>query len=162
MVSLPGDARWRELSGYADPAAYAPAVAREVEAAASRPVARPRPVIARDEQWRMLLDALADEGTVRETGPGRIEVDIDGDVVVVVVTPDEWERVLAGQADVSIYISGLLGPRDPDDRFVVYYKDHLVRSTREERPPVRGRALERELAELHAREPGRYGWVAEP
>jgi len=169
-VRVPFDRYWRRLSGYEKPAAYAPAVAREVEHAAgsqfqqhrSGPGKAPR-LPSRQEQWRLLLDALADEGTVREIGPGRLEVAVrDDDVVTVVVSPDEWEHVLAaldgGDIGPGIYVAELIGPRDEDERFVVFYKGGLVRSTREELPPVRGRAHERELAELRAQHPDGLYW----
>ena len=183
-VRLTFDEQWRRLSGYEAPAAYAPAVAQKVELAAHEQVERhrsgtgsrrmggARPVLpSRDEQWRMLLDALSGEGAVREVGPGRVEVDIrddqdqpSGDIVTVVVSPEEWERVLAERAggDVDLYVAELLGPRDDDERFVVCYDGDLARSTREELPPVRGRAFERKLAEArrqHPHSPG--GWFAD-
>jgi len=177
-VRLPFDARWRRLSGYEDPAAYAPAVARQVEKAArahverhrtgadrARPSGAERPLPSRDTQWQMLLDALNAEGiAVREIGPGRVEVDMgagndakSSEVVTVVVSPDEWERVVAERSggDVDLYVAELLGPRGEDERFVVLYDGDLVRSTREDLPPVRGRAFERKIAQARREHPGR-------
>jgi hypothetical protein len=178
-LRLPFDAEWRELSGYVDPAGYAPVVAHEVGIAAakhverhrSRPadplrVDRARPLPSREAQWQILLGALRDEGTVREGASGRIELHCSGGVVVtVVVSPDQWERVLVDHAwgDVDMYFSELLGPRQEDETYVVFFKGDLVRSTREKLPPVRGRALERRLAEARAKHPdAQFGWFAYP
>jgi hypothetical protein len=161
-VRVPFDRRWRRLSGYETPEAYAPEVARQVQRAAarlSRAATRPP---SRQVQWQLLLDALAEEGTVRELGPGRIEVVArDGDVVTVVVSPDEWEQVLAwlDAADVGLYVAELIGPRDEDERFVVCYQGELVCSTREELPPVRGRAHERARAEALVEHPDGLYWT---
>ena len=166
-LRLAFDAEWRELSGYDDPAAYAPVVASEVWWAASRQVERhrrgpadlregderrlamPRP----EAQWQIFRAALRDLGAVREVAPGRIEVHgPEGAVVTVVVTPGQWEQVLADHVggDVDLYFADLLGPRQDDETFLVFYNGDLFRSTREKLPPVRGRALEREIAEVQA------------
>jgi hypothetical protein len=171
-VLLPLDARWRELGGYEDPAAYAPVVAREVETAARlhverhrSGVPRERPALpGREEQWQLLLDALRGEGEVREVALGRIELRVGDEVLItVVVSADEWERVLAEHAfgDVEMYIGELLGPRDEDETFLVFYRGDLVRSVREELPPVRGRAFERRIARFRAEHPdAEFGWFA--
>lgn len=179
-LRLAFDAEWRELSGYEDPAAYAPVVAREVWSAAGRQVERhrrghaelregderrlamPRP----DAQWQILLAALSDEGAVREVAPGRIEVHgPEGAVVTVVVTPHQWEQVLADHVggDVDLYFADLLGPRQDDETFLVFYNGDLFRSTREKLPPVRGRALDREIAQAQAADGvAQVGWHAHP
>jgi len=169
-VRVPFDRNWRRLCGYETPAAYAPEVARAVERASYRQLARLRPdagkvrrLPSRPAQWRLLLDALAEEGTVREVAPGRIEVAWrDGDVVTVVVSPDDWEGVLSTlhDGDVWLYLVELIGPRDEDERFVVCYQGELVRSTREELPPVRGRARERFLEQALLDHPEGLGWTA--
>jgi hypothetical protein len=183
-VHLPFDKRWRRLSGYEVPAAYAPTIAQKVELAAYEMVERHRSgahgrgqmagtssvLSSRDEQWRLLLEALSVEGTVRELGPGRVELDMhdaedqpSGDLVTVVVSPEQWEHVLAERAggDVDLYVAELLGPRDDDERFVVCYDGDLARSTREELPPVRGRARERKLAQARTKHPdSQGGWFA--
>ena len=177
---VPFDAEWRELSGYAEPAAYAPVVACEVEIAARHHVERHRrrpveplggdqgrPVLPpREAQWQILLGALGDEGSVREVAPGRVELQVSGGAVVtVVVSPDQWERVLAGPAwgEVGLYFAELLGPRQEDEQFVVFYNGALARSTREKLPPVRGRAFERLMAQARADDPDAlFGWYAHP
>lgn len=101
---------------------------------------------APDAHWQILLAALSDEGAVREVAPGRIEVHgPEGAVVTVVVTPGQWEQVLADHVggDVDLYFAELLGPRQDDETFLVFYNGNLSRSIREKLPPVRGRALER-------------------
>jgi hypothetical protein len=117
------------------------------------------------------LDGLAAEaGPAVEVSPGRIEVriaessdrvDADRQVVTVIVTPDKWEDVLAahGSRNVEMYVAELLGPRDPDEHFVVFYRGELVRSIREELPPVRGTARARRFA---AEGPGGWYAVARP
>ena len=177
---VPFDAEWRELSGYAEPAAYAPVVAGEIEIAARHHVERhrrrpadplvgdqDRPVLPpRDAQWQIFLGALGDEGAVREVADGRIELQVSGgSVVTVVVSPDQWERVLAGPAwgEVGLYFAELFGSRQEDEEFVVFYNGALARSTREKLPPVRGRAFERMMAEARADDPdAQFGWYAHP
>jgi hypothetical protein len=185
VARVPFERTWRQLSGYTSPAEYAPYVAREVERAATLHVQRHRGaprsstgresarwlVPARDVQWRLLLDGLAAEGgpTV-EVSPGRIEVriaDSDGcveagsPVVTVILTADQWEDVLMerGSGQVDMYVAELLGPRDSDELFVVFYRGDLVRSIREELPPVRGRARARRFA---AQGPGGWFTAARP
>jgi len=179
-LRLPFDAEWRELCGYVDPAGYAPVVAREVQSAAGRHVERYRRRVAdplgvdrgrpalpsREAQWQILLGALKDEGTVRQVAPGRIELhDSGGSVVTVLVSPDQWERVLFDHAwgDVDLYLADLLGPRQEDETFVVFYNGDLARSTREKLPPVRGRAFDRKVAEARDKHPdAQFGWYAYP
>lgn len=114
----------------------------------------------------MLLDALSTHGVVHEVAPGRIEVDDGtGDVLTVVVRPDQWARELQEEepADVDLYIAELVGPRDEDETFVVFHDGRLARSTREELPPVAGQAFARELAAIReARPEARLGWYAFP
>jgi hypothetical protein len=151
---VPLDAEWRRLSGYADPAAYAPAVARRVESAAHtlvaqhRSGARPRSIEDLPDaaaRWQVLLDGLAGEGAVREVGPGRLELALDwGDggrwTVTVLVTAHEWDRVLLRhhlELAPQDYFMDLIGPLDPDHQpFIVFWEDDLVASSRAELPPV--------------------------
>lgn len=178
-VRLPFDAQWRELSGYLEPAAYAPAVAREVEVAAYRHVERhrvhpvgppgsdqgPAVVVSREAQWQILLDALRHQGPVREVAPGRLELDHSGVVVAVAISADQWERVLTDHArgDVDLYVAELLGPREEDETFVVFYNGDLARSTREQLPPVRSRVWERMIQQAHAGDlDAQLGWVESP
>jgi hypothetical protein len=185
VARMPFEREWRRLSGYESPTDYAPYVAREAESAATSHVERHRvaasasPAIesargrlpARDVQWGLLLSALATEGgPAVEVSPGRIEVrladcddstDADSPGVTVIVSPDEWADVLAahGWRHVEMYVAELLGPRDPDEHFVVFYRGDLVRSIREELPPVRGRARAGRLGEER---PGGWFAVAKP
>jgi hypothetical protein len=185
VTRVPFEREWRRLSGYESAVDYAPYVAHEAESAASSHVERHRaaasasPAVesargrlpAREVQWRLLLSALAAEGGPPvEVSPGRIEVrlgdtdhpsDADSPVVTVIVTPDEWADVLAahGWRQVEMYVAEVLGPRDPDEHFVVFYRGDLVRSIREELPPVRGRARARRLGEVR---PGGWFAVANP
>lgn len=175
---------WRELSGYASPADYAPYVAREIEMAASSHVqshrrgtisstsreTTRRALPARQVQWQMLIDGLTVEGGPSvEVSPGRIDVriadeddhvDASSPVVTVIVTPDQWEAVLADHAwgNVEMYLAELLGPRDPDERFLVFYRGDLVRSIRAELPPVHGAARRPQAHRVPATRPG--GWYA--
>jgi hypothetical protein len=126
-----------------------------------------RPVLPpREAQWQMPLGALADEGAVREVAPGRIELHVPGGTVVtVVVSPEQWERVLAGPAwgEVGLYFAELLGTRQEDEEFLVFNNGALARSTREKLPPVRGTAFERMMAEARADDPdAQFGWYAHP
>jgi hypothetical protein len=179
-LRLAFDAEWRELSGYEDPAAYAPVVASEVWSAAGRQPERHQrgPADHREDdeqrlampspaaQWQMLLAALSDEGAVREVAPGKIEVrGPQGAVVTVIVTPGQWEQILANHVggDVGFYFEDLLGPRQDDETFLVFYNSDLFRSTREKLPPVRGEALARGIVEAQD-EHGvvQVGWHAHP
>jgi hypothetical protein len=181
VTRVPFERVWRRLSGYESPEGYAPYVAREAESAAASHVERHRAAAggspaaesargrlpAREVQWRRLMSALAVEaGPPVEVSPGRIQVrladsddhvDTDNPVVTVIVTPEQWEDVLAahGWRHVEMYVAELLGPRDPDEHFVVFYRGELVRSIRAELPPVRGTARARAFRELR---PG--GWFA--
>lgn len=194
-VQVPFDAEWRELSGFGDPAAYAPQVAVRVESAAGELAQRHREGDARDRmrdqvrarlpdrdgQRQMLLEMLRCEGTVTELGLGRFELHFDKvnevnevnevdespggpSMMTVVVTPEEWEEVLVSGAgdDLCLYIAEVIADPDPDERFLVFYDGDLTCSTREERPPVRGRARERWWAELRASHPPgeNDGWFA--
>lgn len=172
-VRLPLDREWLELSGYLDPAAYAPVVAREVEHAALGLVARSARVGAdsappalpdRDEQWQALLGELSSSGAVRELAPGRIEVrEPEGATVTVVVSPEQWEQVLRGRVSVDEDLEVLLGSRQEDETFVVFYRGDLVLSTREKLPPVRSRWLEDLVAEARRADPdATFGWYAHP
>ncbi len=171
-VRVPVDQEWRELSGYQEPGSYAPAVATRVEWAAHAMVERhrsrmrsaPSPVPAeRGTHWPRLLAGLAEHGNPVEVGPGRIELGVSTGAVTFLVTPDEWEQVVALHAgnDIELYLDELLVPRQEDEVFVVFYDGDLARSTRATLPPVRGRALARRLAEQRAEHPGAtYGWFA--
>lgn len=179
-VEVAFDAEWRQLSGYDTPALYAPAVARAVERAALLLVEQhaddpgpdevavldglvsPTELPDRETQWGWLLEGLADEGEVRQVAPDRIEVDIEqpegpgpayGPLLTVVLTPEQWEDVLRGEAlalGADLYLGELLGPRDPDETFVVFYKGTLCMSTREKLPPIEGHGEERWFADLLA------------
>ena len=94
---VPFDAEWRRLSGFADPAAYAPLVANRVELAARqhavqhqhggrrartraewRAVARAA-LPDRKTQHHLLLQALAGEGDVTHVAPGRFDLRLRSD-----------------------------------------------------------------------------------
>lgn len=170
-VRMPFDPTWRELSGYDEPAAYAPLVARRVERAAHQHVLRHRAGDAwargreemlaalpdRATQWRLLRDGLAAEGQVTEVSPGRLQVRLrhSDRVVTVVVTPEQWEQVLAFEAsdDVPLYFVELFNSHDAEERFVVFWDDTLVLSIREELPPVRGGARRRRRTVLRSEPP---------
>jgi hypothetical protein len=180
VARVPFERSWRQLSGYDSPANYAPYVAREAGRAATAQVQQHLggassaaggsargPVPGRDVQWRLLLDGLAAEaGPAVEVSPGRIEVRMadsadpvhtDSQVVTVIVTPDQWHDVLSahGSRDVEMYVAELLGPRDPDEHFVVFYRGDLVRSIRAELPPVQGTARAPKLSPGRPRGVGR-------
>ncbi len=154
-VRLPFDAQWRELSGYGNPGAYAPAVAREVEIADSQHVERllghppghlegdqDRAVLpSRARQWQLLLDALRHLGPVRQVGPERIELDHSGTVVTVLVSADQWEQVLIEHAwgTVDLYFAELLDPRQENETFVVLYWQRVVEHARAEDPDAQFR-----------------------
>ncbi len=127
-------------------------------------------LLRREVQWRMLLEALGRWGRTEEVSPGRLRVHLEhpdagtGErrVLTIVVTPGQWEHVLVTRAggDPELYLDELLGPRDEDEHVVVFYDGDLVRSTREQLPPVRGRALERQLAEHRVDPDATPGWFA--
>ncbi|SDS10341.1 hypothetical protein SAMN04488570_1135 [Nocardioides scoriae] len=116
-----------------------------------------------DELWQDLLETLRPEGAVREVGPGRLEVASDETTVTVLVTPDQWVEVVAAYVDddLGMYVAELFGSRDDDEGFVVFWDGRLTGSTREELPPVRGRASERTVARLRAEHgDGQLHWRA--
>jgi hypothetical protein len=171
-VRVPVEVEWRELSGYREPSAYAPAVARKVESAAGRLVQRHRSrlsgiaptVPARPgTHWPAFRTELTAHGSPVEVAPGRIELRSFAGALTILVTPEQWEHVVATHAgnDVDIYLAELLEPRQDDEHFVVFYDGDLTRSTREKLPPVRGHALSRKLAEFRAAHPNaEFGWAA--
>jgi hypothetical protein len=138
----------------------------------------------RDVQRHLLVQLLAGEGEVVQVASDRFDLrlptEADGDrtegvagrgvldatpeVITFVLTPDEWEEVLVDeyQDDLPLYLAETLGDPDPDERFVVFYDGSLHRSTREQRPPVRGRARERAWASWRSERPRRPGdgWYA--
>ena len=199
---MPFDAEWRRLSGFGDPAAYAPQVAARVELAARQHAvqhqhggrrARARAewraaaraaLPNREAQRHLLLQTLADEGDVVQVAHDRFDLHLrhaeDGDlsagaaergglgatpeVITFVLAPNEWEEVLVDEyaGDLRLYLAETLTDPDPDERFVVFYDGSLHRSTREQLPPVRGRARERARARWRAEHPlgPGDGWFA--
>jgi hypothetical protein len=138
----------------------------------------------RDVQRGLLLQTLAGEGEVVQVAADRFDLrlrsEADGDgvggvagpgvldaspeVITFVLTPDEWEEVLVDEYkdDLRLYLAETLADPDPDERFVVFHDGSLHRSTREQLPPVRGRARERAWAlwrSEHPLGPG-DGWYA--
>lgn len=138
----------------------------------------------RETQRQLLLQTFAGEGEVTQVAPDRFELrlrrDSNGDptdgiagtaaleavpeVITFVLTPEEWEEVLVDQYkdDLGLYLAETLADPDPDERFVVFYRGSLHRSTRAQLPPVRGRARERAWARLRAEHPlgPSDGWYA--
>ena len=176
------DHRARARQGYADPAKYAPHVAaRVLEAArdllvaerASGRRARDPGVPDRDAQWRLLIDGLGGARHVRQAASDRLEVSLDWTDeparLTVLVTPEQWERVVVRhRVDLAPhdFFAALLGPLQEDERFVVFFRDDLTRSTRAELPPVRGttaqRRMEALVAAARAENPdATFGWHAE-
>ncbi|TCJ28079.1 hypothetical protein [Nocardioides jejuensis] len=159
------DAQWRALSGYAEPSAYAPLAAREVERAAQSTWSRrrgewqrhARAVPPRAAQWAQLIDVLAREGAVTEVAPGRLEVlvapseDEPGQTVTVLVTPDQWEALLRSMDPEGAGFWELFASKSRAETFLVFWKGQFEPSIREELPPVRAR--------LPALPPG-GGWYA--
>ncbi len=173
-VTVPVEREWRRLSGYDDPAAYAPTVATQVWLAATQVVQRhldptyddaPTPP-PRDVQWRLLLDELAQHGEVTEVEPGRLEVrQSDGAIrFTVLLTPEEWEKTWGRHpvGSASLYLDELLSSADEDETYVVSYRGDLRTSTRAALPPVRGRATEREMRALLDDPDDDVGWTAGP
>lgn len=138
----------------------------------------------RETQRHLLLQMLAGEGGVTQVASDRFDLrlrrGVDGDptqgasgagvldetpeVITFVLTPEDWEEVLVDEYkdDLRLYLAETLADPDPDERFVVFYDRSLHRSTREQRPPVRGRARERAWARLRAEHPlgPGDGWYA--
>jgi hypothetical protein len=174
------DAEWRRLSGYDEPADYAPYVAHRVVMQVHRHVRAHRPPATQRhglpgpaERWRVLLDGLGGEGRVREVAPGQLELSLvrgeeEPAVVTVLVTPEQWERVVQRHGvDLAPYdyFADLLGPLQDDECFVVFWEDDLVGSARAELPPVRGTAaglrIDAALAAARAKDPhATFGWYA--
>ena len=177
--SVPFDSAWRQLSGYGEPAAYAPRVASRTQRAVGNLADRYRAgrdwfadrqrvldqLPARPDQWRMLLEELAAEGRISEPSPGRITVDIPsgdapgrgGGQVTVLVTPDQWKEILINRGGGYGDFWETFGSRLRDEVYLVFDDGDLVMSVREELPPVRGSADFREvaqrIAEIRAKDP---------
>jgi len=125
-----------------------------------------------DAYVRALEEALRMVGAFEEVAPGRFDVRIDppgygGGLVTVLVTPEEWAQVLAWSAgdDYDLYVSELVASRDADEVFLVFHDGDLVRSTREQLPPVHSRVYARyAAARPHRRRPSEPvgGWYAFP
>lgn len=138
----------------------------------------------RETQRQLLLQTLAGEGEVAQLAQDRFELhlrreahggpaqgpagpgvlDAAPEVITFVLTPEEWEEVLVDeyQDDLRLYLAETLADPDPDERFVVFYDGSMQRSTREQLPPVRGRARERAWARWRAEHPlgPGDGWYA--
>ncbi len=109
------DLEWRELSRYADPAAYAPMIAWQVGRAArklvqqhgsSRPESQDGDAVRRSlpaaQLWERLIAHLGSHGPTLQTAPGRLEVNAeDGtdDVLTVLVTPEQWVDLVIHNPD---------------------------------------------------------------
>lgn len=138
----------------------------------------------RETQLHLLLQTLAGEGEVTQVASDRFDLRLRRDddrnptegatgagvlnetpeVITLVLTPEEWEEVLVDEYkhDLRLYLAETLADPDPDERFMVFYDRSLHRSTREQLPPVRGRARERAWARLRAEDPlgPGDGWYA--
>jgi hypothetical protein len=150
-VLLPFAAEWREAQGYASPALHAPHLARDVMRGARdhigahmRAPQRPHPLPDADEQHALLLEVLGLEGLVEERAPGRLTVRHPRGAreLTALVTPEQWEQVLqrhgAERNRLIEHFSELLASGHRDDVFLVFWDGDLVRSVREELPPVGG------------------------
>ncbi len=179
---LPVAAEWREAQGCQDPRAYAPWVARAVWGAAGRHIDAHRgtpqedaPAPDRETQRSLLLDVLhqasADgEGSIEEVAPGRFvgRRSLTHQSWTILVTPDQWEHVVQRhgprRAWLLEHFSELLASGHRDERFLVFWEGDLVRSTREELPPVSGSL--RALFAMQASGPPNLGpedgWYAYP
>lgn len=170
------DAEWLVLSRYDDPEVYAgwlaPRVAARAHGVVARDLAPRRPVVGEEQLlaaappaetlWAELLSQLEGYGEVAVVGPGRIEVHAeDGDIVTVVVTPEQWRRAwaLGGYGD-DLRLDEVLGPRQDDETYLVFHGDGFTRSVREQLPPVRGTAWERRVEQLRRDDPDAVGWFA--
>lgn len=133
-IRLQVAAQWRAASNLDDPADYAPMVAcrlmssihQHVSAHQSPATDRSDRLVA-GEHWAVLIEHLGHEGTVRELPSGRIEVTQirgggEGEVVTVLVTPEQWELVMHRHIGPvpSDYFADLLGPRNDDELFLVF------------------------------------------
>lgn len=148
-VLLPVAAEWREAQGYLEPASYAPWAASGLMRGVGRHIDSHRgqsePVVVpdRETQRALLHDVLGREGDVAEAATGRFVVRRTGsDELTVLVTPDQWEQVVRRHGPRRSWLlehfSELLASRARDDSFLVFWEGDLVRSTREQLPPVSG------------------------
>lgn len=149
-LRLPFAAEWRAAHGFAYPALHAPWVASAVMGNLHRHVSTHAPgsearwdVPDRATQWTLLLERLGHEGEATGVAPGRIVVRRRGIAdLTVVLTAEEWERVLRrhGSPTVGIvdFYDELLASGGADEVFLVFWEGDLVRSVREELPPVSG------------------------
>lgn len=80
---------------------------------------------------------------MEEIAPGRLSVrhPRSGRELTALVTPEQWEQVLQRHAprdQLLEHFSELLASAHRDDVFLVFWDGDLVRSVREELPPVSG------------------------
>lgn len=156
LVLLPVAAEWRQAQGVQEPAAYAPWAARAILRAARCHIDAHRGAPREDapvpdcETQRALLDDVLKqesafgEGSFEEVAPGRFVVrrSPGHQPWTILVSPDQWEQVVRRHGSRKTWLlahfSELLASGHHDDRFLVFWEGDLVRSIREELPPVDG------------------------
>lgn len=166
-VLLPFAAEWREAQGHTSPAVHAPWVARDVMRGAGshhtahrRRADPPRPLPDTEEQHTLLLEVFGFWGEVEEVAPGRLSVRRPPGrrSLTVLVTPEQWSQVLQlhdiRRAWLFEHFSELLAS-GTDAHFLVFWEGDLVRSVREELPPVDGSL--RALLAMQAAGPPKLG-----
>lgn len=172
-VLLPLDAEWRSAQGYEEPSSYAPWAASALMRSAGRHIDAHRQQPERDAdlpdretQRALLIEVLQQEGQFEERAPGRFVARRSSadPARTVLVTPDQWEEVVRKHGTRRSWLlehfSELLASGHRDERFLVFWEGDLVRSTREELPPVNGSL--RELMAMQAAGPPPAGaaWYA--
>ncbi len=157
---LPFAAEWRDAQGFAYPELHAPWVAHDLmrgmwrHREAHRPTRDPRPDLPdRATQHSMLLEVLAQEGAEATRRPADSSYD---DPVAASArsssTPtsgSRWSRSTGSDASGSSSTSASSSHRGTaTSSYLVFWEGDLVRSVREELPPVNGSV--RAISELQA------------
>ena len=139
---------WRRLSGFEDPADYAPTIAKHVWFAAGRQVqqGRDEPSPSRDEVdatvpgkdvlFERLLTELTESGEVELVEPGAIRIDehLGGaQPVEIRVTPSQWREYVVG-CEMNAWTDSGVDAWDPGDGFgmALLFLDEMIGSRYED------------------------------
>lgn len=129
---------------------------------------------SQEDLFERLVNDLAESGEVEVVEPGVlrfVEGSDDGDAVEIHVTPAEWREYvidceMVAQEDSGVdawgpgdglgmallFLDETIGPREGDERFVVFHRGEFERSVRSELPPIQGHE---QMPPLHD---GDYDW----
>ena len=168
---LPLAAEWRAAQGYDEPSAYAPWAAFAVMRSVGGHILAHRGTASeasdlpdRATQRAWLHEVLRFQGEFEELAPGRFVVRRSPARPdrTFLVTLDQWEEVVRKhgirRSWLLDHFSELLASGHPDELFIVFWEGDLVRSTREELPPVNGSLRALTAMQAAGPPPAGAGW----